>query len=199
MHYLHHVHAASACAQTVYLSNFLPSGPCLCRVSHTSLSFIALPSTTSSSTSTAPLSEVLSAPLNARILRVVPIPSGEEGVLDKIAILTDHHQPRLIILRYRSAQSQEGKSNGNTATFNDWTPIETEAVLLLDEMGRPAAESGLNLEIERGSDPAYMISHTHAGILKVVPLSQSIQKSSTRSKRADASREISFTGAFGVR
>ena len=83
-------------------------------------------------------------------------------------VLTDHHQPRLIILRYRHAQA--GREKVEDEGKIQWCPVETEAVLLLDEMGRQAAESGLNLSIEQGDGASFLFSHTHAGILKVVPL-----------------------------
>jgi hypothetical protein len=71
-------------------------------------------------------------------------------------------------------------------------------VLLLDEMGRPAAESGLTVEVEQGPGAAFIYSHTHAGILKVAPLSSSVSRlgsaASTSSKnKTDLDR------AFGVR
>ncbi|UZJ56725.1 hypothetical protein CBS101457_006045 [Exobasidium rhododendri] len=181
MYYLHHVHPASASSQSVYLANFLPSGPCLCRVLHTSLSFVALPdphasssstSASSSSTSIKPLTEALSLPLNARILRVAVIPaSSESGGRDRLAVLTDHHQPRLIILNYRDDAIHRADLTDEPSVKVDWTPIDTESVLQLDELGRAAAEGGLNLEVEQGVGASYLFSHTHTGRLKVASLS----------------------------
>lgn len=194
MYYLQHVHPASASAQSVYLTNFLPSGPCLCRVLHTSLSFLSLApptaSPTPSSSNTSPLTEVLSVPINGRILRVAPIRTADTSDgkgRQRLAVLTDHHQPRLIILRYRHRQA--GREKDVDEGKIEWCPIETEAVLLLDEMGRQAAESGLNLAIEQGDGASFLFSHTHAGILKVVPLQVD--------KGIDEAADLN--NAFGVR
>jgi hypothetical protein len=203
MYYLHHVHPASASSQSVYLDSFLPSGPCLCRVLHTSLSFIALSSAASLSSSSSsnairPLSEILTVPINARILRVAAIPPQEPGGSQRMAVLTDHHQPRLIILAFQSNEQRQqkiGSIDGSNKV--DWTPIVTESVLLLDEMGRPAAESGLNIEVEQGPGASFLFSHTHAGQLKIAPLQSSVfrnvDSASSSKNKTDLDR------AFGVR
>jgi hypothetical protein len=87
----------------------------------------------------------------------------------------------------------------------NWTPTETESVLQLDEMGRAAAESGLNLEVEQGVGASYMFSHTHAGILKVAPLSSAGSKR-TLDEEGDVEVEetrdlekIDLSRGFGVR
>lgn len=159
MYYIHHVHPPSASAQSVYLRRFFPSGPCLCVVQHTSLSFLSLQAAAqvpSTPRPVAPLGEIATLPINARILRVAPLPSqAAAGVSDdRLAVLTDHHQPRLIILRYNGAAGR----------------IVTEASLSLDELGRPPAESGLTLEIEGGSHAAFAFTHTYAGILRIARL-----------------------------
>lgn len=207
MYYLHHVHPASASSQSVYLDTFLPSGPCLCRVLHTTLSFIALSSAassiSSSSSSTSsntirPLSEILSVPINARILRVAAIPPQTPGGAQRLAVLTDHHHPRLIILAYQSAEQRQQRLGGIDGSNKvDWTPILTESVLQLDEMGRPAAESGLNIEVEQGPGASFLFSHTHAGQLKIAPLQSSVFKNVDAASASKIKTDLDR--AFGVR
>lgn len=126
---------------------------------------------------------------------MVPIPPPQEAAGDaqKLAVLTDHHQPRLIILRY---QSQSNPHQQQNQTQIDWTPIKTESVLLLDEMGRPAAESGLNVEVEQGPGASFLFSHTHAGILKVAPL---LGSTSNKMKTNIDECSTDLSRAFGVR
>ncbi|PWN51805.1 hypothetical protein IE53DRAFT_313283 [Violaceomyces palustris] len=162
MYYISHAHKSSATIQSLLLPNFLPSGPSLCLVHHSSLSFLALPGNSSSS---APLfSQLARFDLNARIISV-------SAVAHRLVLLTDHHMPRLIVLRHASAQeSSSSRPNG----------IITEASLLLDEMARAPAELGLGLWVEQtlanlGADsgPRAIVSHTHCGLLRVLPLASS--------------------------
>lgn len=157
MYYLHNVHAATASAQSVYLRRFLPFGPCLCVVQHTSLSFVALRSHTSA---VAPLSELFSVPLNGRIIRIAVVPSHDMHHLEKLLVLTDHHLPRLISLSY-------DQQTGLPSELS----IHTESALQLEELGRPPAESGQTLEVEEGQNSSYAYSHTHVGILKIIDVS----------------------------
>ncbi|PWN32832.1 uncharacterized protein FA14DRAFT_78463 [Meira miltonrushii] len=199
MYYIHHVHNATASAQSLLLSNFLPSGPCLCVVKHASLSFLTLAEEDADSA----LKEVLSVPINGRILRLARIKATEKSstiASDRIAVLTDHHQPRLFVLHYN--QTNQGirsvDFDANASSSSAWSPIETKESILLEELGRPAAESGLTLEVEEGIGALYAYCHTHAGKLKVARL-KSESAGTTQGETPFLSKLPDLAHAFSLR
>lgn len=199
MYYIHHVHNATASAQSLLLPNFLPSGPCLCVVKHTSLSFLTLAEEDVDSV----LKEVLSVPINGRILRVARVKLEEQNstiASDRIAVLTDHHQPRLFVLHYNQTNKGIRSVNfgANNSSSSAWSPIETQESILLEELGRPAAESGLTLEVEEGIGARYAYCHTHAGKLKIARL-RSEAAETTQDETEILSKLPDLAHAFSLR
>mgnify|MGYP001762182640 CR=1 FL=1 len=180
MLWLSHTHAASASLAAVRLDHWLADGPCLCVAQHSSLSIVSLTSVHGAPGDTAvypPLSCVLRMPLNARILTIQAVPAvagSDAHRTDRIAVLTDHPVPRLLVLRPATAAEvaqQENKSS-------PWSRIITEVALDLAEASRPPAELGLGLAIEKAvaTSPSlasvWTVSHVYRGQLQVMPLSQ---------------------------
>lgn len=203
MYYLAHAHPPSAASGALRLPAFLPTGlgACLCVVQHSSLVFRSLPSADGSSSGQsekppAPLAEIATAQLNARILRITALPavskshgaSGDAAEVvapdqQRLAVLTDHHNPRLIILRHATPAELTADRE---AEHSEWNKIRTEAVLQLDELARSTAELGLGVWVEEalsasasgklGDDvgvwkgPRVAVAHTYSGLLKVMPI-----------------------------
>ena len=175
MLWLSHTHAASASLAAVRLDHWLADGPCLCVAQHSSLSIVSLTSVHGAPGDTAvypPLSCVLRMPLNARILTIQAVPAvagSDAHRTDRIAVLTDHPVPRLLVLRPATAAEvaqQENKSS-------PWSRIITEVALDLAEASRPPAELGLGLAIEKAvaTSPSlasvWTVSHVYLSLIHI--------------------------------
>ncbi len=185
MHLVSHLHQASAAVASAVLDDFLlPEHPrVLAVVQHTRIVLLSLPAATpppspqtssSEAESSGLLSEVGRIELNARILAIRAVSSGPTSSASssdargktRLVILTDHHLPRLVVVRY---DAEQGRQTGQ--------PFITESTLPLEEITRPCAELGLGLTLEDiwpGSSshaaPEYLLSHTHSGMMQVVPI-----------------------------
>ncbi len=208
MLYVAHAYEPSAVLQTLVLQSFLPTGPCLALIKHSTVEFLSLGADDTKSAAAAGLLEsIQSVTLNARILaaQVVVDRSANGSPTQSILILTDHYQPRLISLA-ASVSSQTGE-----------TTIDTTATLALDEVARSPAESALSVWVEPSSSTApnvgqrIALSHVYKGIMKAVPLSSTLTQSG-RSTSDDAdeimddvsqsnshSRAAHFSQSFGIR
>lgn len=208
MHLISHFHPATASSVSIVLHNFIPGHPrLLAVVRHTVILLLALPSPSQDGTAAPSPSnleifkEVARIELNARIvaLRQVSPPSvpaaTEKGKQTKLVILTDHHQSRLIVVRYDASKTDTSQ------------PFATEAVLQLEEIARPAAELGMGLAMEEegaSAQPEYIVSHTHSGLLKVVPIAQGSEvvdkkgkgkAGEAKTRRASSSKKGRLSGA----
>ncbi|PWN20706.1 hypothetical protein BCV69DRAFT_299186 [Microstroma glucosiphilum] len=157
-----HLHKPSTQLQSAVLPTFLDAEhPSLCIVKHSSLDFLLLPSAEGSRRATQePLGKVAHVDVNARILAVSPFTAhGRE----RLAILTDHHQPRLLVL-----EAHPHASAGQDAAFN----IVCNATILLDEMARLPAELGLGVWTVSNGGRQAVVAHTHSGILRVLPTAE---------------------------
>ncbi len=215
MLYVAHAHEASAIVQTLVLPRFLPTGPCLALVRHSSIDLLSLATqadTESSRNAAAGLLETVhTVSVHARILSVqlVADPARPSDALAQtLLVLTDHYQPRLIAL---SASLDPASGD---------IQVTTKATLALDEAARSPAEAALTIcsEPSTPATPAtpasppsgqrIAIAHIYKGILKVVPLTkpqpsvahpdgdelmQDLGSPSTSVRSADLTR------AFGVR
>ncbi|EST05408.1 Cleavage/polyadenylation specificity factor, A subunit, C-terminal [Kalmanozyma brasiliensis GHG001] len=183
MLYLAHAYEASAVLQTLPLASFLPTGPCLAVVKHSTVEFLSLATGVEESPSSAAglLDLVQTVSLHARILSVQAVtdPSSSRQTL---LVLTDHYRPRLI-----SLASSVNPKNGEVI-------IETTATLALDEVARSPAESALGIWTEPFSPTTIKLgqrialSHVYKGVAKVVPMPAST--ASTNSEVADDADEI---------
>ncbi|EPQ28698.1 uncharacterized protein PFL1_04001 [Pseudozyma flocculosa PF-1] len=201
MLYLSHAHKASATLQSLVLPDFLPSGPSLAVVHHSSIVFLALPrqdkpapALAPAPAATQPLQQVASVELNARILAVKSIaapapassPSGTQTqaqpgsaprprAASRLLVLTDHHNPRFVVLAH-SARPDLGDN-----------AILTESTLVLDEPARPPAELGLDLLVEPASLHApgarFAATHTHSGLLRILPIATGGSDKKTSARR----------------
>ncbi|CAO1632797.1 unnamed protein product [Parajaminaea phylloscopi] len=159
-----HLHKPSTQLQAVVLPSFLDADqPCLCIVKHSSLDFLALPTVAGVQGSTknglptpSPLTLLASAEFNARILRVTPAQGHT-----RLAVLTDHHNPRLLLLRCEKSRHADGKTS--------YAAVVDHSVLLT-EMARPAAELGLGVWTAKGAESEALVAHTHAGNVRVLSL-----------------------------
>lgn len=179
-----HLHKPSTQLQSLPLPSFLaPDQPCLCIVKHSSLEFLSLPSVTSpqdavpSPSDIAPLAPLAHAEFNARILRVSLV-----GGSSRLAVLTDHHDPRLILLKSEVASG----SAGSSSTKMRYT-IFAEDSLLLDEMAKPAAELGLGVWTASANDKEVVVAHTHFGNLKILSTSD---LSTARKGKSSSARQV---------
>lgn len=166
-----HLHKPSTQLQAAYLEAFLaPGQPCLAVVKHSSVEFLALPATapgTNLNPVPQPLDRVARIDLNARVLRVSPFALKDlpgNGGAQALAVLTDHHNPRLIILR---AQIPSRPSRDPKQLYN----IRSIASIPLDEMARPPAELSLGVWTAQSPTKQLLLTHTHSGILRAVPVS----------------------------
>ncbi|KDN44089.1 hypothetical protein K437DRAFT_257225 [Tilletiaria anomala UBC 951] len=195
MHVISHLQQPTASYSSLLVRDLIPAHPTLLAVvQHTNAIFLALPSGSNAADDGQVLKEVIRLELNARIvaLRSIPAPASptsstsanDVSHLSRLAILTDHHSPRLLIVRY------DQHVHGSQQRYN---PFVTESVLPLDEIALPAAELGIGLFLEDLIDsmvapavagavgaraasrhPPYIASHTHSGLLKVVPLASPV-------------------------
>lgn len=164
MQVITHLHQPSAQSGSVSLPDFLPI-PTLCIVKHSSLEFLALPQSQDATTIAVPLlSKVATATFNARVLQVSPFHNGT-----KLAVLTDHHNPRLIVLRAATSKSKSIGSSSSSAPHYD---LLCDRSCLLDEMTRPPADLGLGVWTVTAapSGDEVVIAHVHSGVLKVLPV-----------------------------
>lgn len=153
-----HLHQPTTQLQSLTLPNFLGDDqPCLCIVKHSSVEFLALPSVSSSSTSSQPFTKLAQVDLNARVLRVSPLSQGK-----KLAVLTDHHDPRLMLLEAKDRRSSTGVSQLQYE-------ITASLCVPLDELARPPSELGLGVWTATSGSQEAVLAHTHSGILKVLP------------------------------
>ena len=181
MLYLSHAHKPSTILQSLVLPDFFPSGPCLAHVHHTSIAFLSLPASQPSSASpssspssapsaAAPLQEIATVDINARIIAVKALASaagahGKRHESQRLLVLTDHFNPRILVLTHN------GASDNHAA-------IATESTLLLDQIARAPAEIGLGLTVEpvASAGPSHFLgqriaaSHTHSGLLRILPI-----------------------------
>lgn len=166
MLYVSHVHSASSSIQSLILDSFLPSNhesiqaeaiPCLCQVNHDSLQFLSL--------NQLQLQPITSLKLNSRILSISSVPSNPSTSTSTpgqdLLILTDHHNPRLIRVRAKASTSNQS-----------WT-FETISSFRIEHLARPPAETALQLSVDPLLNPRVAISHSHSGLLNVLPLKQS--------------------------
>lgn len=168
-----HLHQPSAELQAVYLNRLLRwRHPCLAVVRHSSIDILALPRPEDAKRkrnpedahlwhSAEPLTKTASWDFNARILGVSVIETcwvDEEQ--QALAVLTDHHNPRLLILSTSCPHDSVPKTS---------LPCEP---ISLDEMARSPAEMGLGVWTAYGPhrDDYAVLTHTHVGVLKVFPL-----------------------------
>lgn len=178
MLYVSHVHCASSSIQTLQLDSFLLQSdsakvPSLCQVKHDSLIFSAHPikSTDTSASSSNTSGPITSLKLNSRILSIQSIPSNLRNEQQDLLILTDHHNPRLLRIRAQAVTSTISTSNRR---FTTWQ-FQTISTLRIEHLARSPAESALELVVEPISSisaPRVAVSHTHSGVLNVLPLSQ---------------------------
>lgn len=209
MLYVAHAHEPSAILQTLLLASFLPTGPCLAVVKHSSIEFLSLTTAAPTSSGAAGLLEpVHTVTLHARILaaQVVTDPSSTDTSNQTLLILTDHYQPKLISLN--------ASVDPNTGEVR----VQTSATLALDEVARSPAESALSVWTEPCSSTAphlgqrIALSHVYKGVLKIVPLSAAAPTSRVGRATDDAdevmdevslsdarSRAAHFSQSFGVR
>ncbi|SPO25464.1 related to UV-damaged DNA-binding protein [Ustilago trichophora] len=211
MLYVAHAYEPSAILQTLVLPSFLPTGPCLAVLKHSSVEFLSLAAATADATSANAaaglLETVQTVTVHARILaaQAVTDPSSAQANNQALLILTDHYQPRLI-----SLAATLNPQNGEVV-------IKTVATLALDEVARSPAESALSVWIEPFSSTTHHVgqrvalSHVYKGILKVVPLSASATASGSRTDQDQDeimndvsqpnahSRAVQFSQSFGVR
>ncbi|CAO1624426.1 unnamed protein product [Sympodiomycopsis kandeliae] len=149
--------------------------PCLAIVKHSCIEFLALPSGIPSSPrqhrnksgldeqqqlqqGVAPLTVLATVQVNARILNITPFQAGQQ---QRLAVLTDHADPRLIIVRAVN-QRRDGKYE-----------IRSDYQLPLTDLVRPPAEMGLGAWTVSKKDnaSASIIAHTNTGTLKITPAS----------------------------
>lgn len=210
MLYVANAYEPSAILQTLSLASFLPTGPCLAVVKHSTIEFLSLGVKDGSGTNTAGLLELVqTVTLHARILSAQAIKtdaSSSGSPNQTLLILTDHYQPKLISLA-ASVNTQNGEID-----------IITTATLALDEVARSPAESGLSLSVEPLSSTIpnlgqrVALSHVYKSVLKVVPLSSSQKGTASTSAADDADvtmhdvatpdnhiRAANFSQSFGVR
>lgn len=156
-----HLHQPSTQLQSVVLPTFLDAQhPSLCIVKHSALDFLLLPSAESSRhANQGPLAKIAHIEINARILAISPFTVHGQ---DRLAVLTDHHQPRLLVL-----ETHLSTSVGQDAAFN----VVCNATILLDEMARLPAELGLGVWTVSNGNRQAVLAHTHSGILRVLPTS----------------------------
>lgn len=170
MLYVSHVQEASSSIQSVALESFLIDSDssrvaCVCQVQHSSLIFKSHP--TESTKDAIPLSTITSLKLNSRILSVHPVPSNQQHPQQDLVILTDHHNPRLLRIRASAINSPS-----STQSSTQWA-FQTITTLRIEHLARSSAESALELAVEPATSPRVAISHTHSGVLNVLPLSSS--------------------------
>ncbi|KAJ1581219.1 hypothetical protein NDA11_006980 [Ustilago hordei] len=169
MLYVAHAYEPGAILETLSLPSFLPTGPCLAVVKHSTVEFLSL----AASSSAGLLEPVQTVSLPARILAAQAVTSADskQSRQQSLVILTDHYQPKLISL---------------TASISEDTGevvVATTATLALDEVARSPAESALGLWTEPFSSSTSQIghriaiSHVYKGVLKVTPLSDSLAQS----------------------
>ncbi|TKY85901.1 hypothetical protein EX895_005442 [Sporisorium graminicola] len=208
MLYVAHAYEASAVLQTLVLPSFLPTGPCLAVVKHSTIEFLSLTSSSQSSSSTAGLLEPLhTVTLHARILAAQTIAEPSTGAPKQtLLVLTDHYQPKLIHL-----VPSTNPNNGEVV-------IETAATLALDEVARSPAESALGVWSESFSSTTPLLGqrialcHVYKGVARVVPLAASAGTSSSSQAHGDADETmqdvastdaplptVHFSQSFGVR
>ncbi|KAN0061664.1 hypothetical protein ACQY0O_005655 [Thecaphora frezii] len=194
MYYISHLHKPSATLQSLVLPDFLPSGPCLALVYHSSIAFLALPANHAAPPAHhVPLQQITSVDINARILTVQALAADDGAAArstKRLVVLTDHHRPRLVVLRH---------AGGALADH----AILTEATLLLEEAARTPAELGLGLFVEpltatvgvtggsasgvRGQ--RYAAAHTHSGLLRILPIGQRALQASSSSQALTARKK----------
>lgn len=170
-----HLHKPSTQLQTITLSSFLDRRqPCICSVKHSSLEFLALPTSPDVAEPTAPITSALErlalAEFNARILRVSAVKGSTQ-----LAVLTDHYNPRLILLRCEKAP--------HARPFK--YKIVSERSYLLEEMARPAAELGMGVWTAATASKEVVVAHTHSGNLKVLSFGESSSSTSVSADTAD--------------
>lgn len=172
MHAVTHLQRPTTQLQSVHLPAFLsPKQPCLAIVRHSSIDFLALPGGDggdgsggdNGAATPPPLSTLATVEINARVLRIAPYDGGAHAHAQRLAVLTDHHDPRLIILR----------AHYNAAT-RQYRVVSTYRTLLNDPV-RPPAEMGIGLWHVAGSTQDFLIAHTHSGTLRVIPAAADIR------------------------
>lgn len=153
------------------MPSFLPL-PTLCIVKHSTLEFLALPSP--GGEDEAPLlAKVAQANFNARVLQVSPLSNGT-----RLAVLTDHHNPRLIVLQAGDAAGQAASSSSSSSTTPRFN-IVCDRSILLDEMTRPPAELGLGVWTVSAPNDEVLVAHVHSGVLKVLPAGKAKSKAAS--------------------
>lgn len=211
MHVLSHLHNSTAGLASSRIEHLIPGySEVLVVVQHTAVVILNLSPAVSG---TGLLEEIARIELNARIIGLqhvaapVPLPQSQvsqtdqwqDSNLSRLVLLTDHHSPRLITVRYDLRCPSPGSS------FN---PFITETVLPLEEATRPAAELGLGLLVEQSERndanlrPEYLVSHTHSGLFKVIPLQSGLEQPTSKKgkgKASDANRNSRRASEAGTK